>query len=78
MKKHILKNKLVKAGIVSSLLVSSSAFAESALPPGITTAFTNFLAQITELETLAWTVVPMIVGSFIVIKLFKRFSKAAT
>lgn len=78
MKKHILKNKLVKAGIVSSLLVSSSAFAESALPAGVATAFDNFLAQINELQTYAWTIVPVIVGAFVVIKLFKRFSKSAT
>ena len=78
MKKHILKNKLVKAGIVSSLLVSSSAFAESALPAGVSTAFDNFLVQINELQTYAWTIVPVIVGAFVVIKLFKRFSKSAT
>lgn len=77
--KNLIKSKLTKAGLLfSSVLVSSTAFASTTLPSGISAAFTKFTSQISELETLAWPILISVTSAFVIIKLFKRFVSKAT
>lgn len=66
----------LKAAVIGAIALVGSA-ANAALPTEATTAFTTLLADIGEMVTLAWTVLPVVTLAFIGIGLFKKFSKRA-
>jgi hypothetical protein len=58
-------------------LAVASSSSSAALPKEVATAFSGVSADFTSMATLAWPVIGTVAGGFILIRLFKRFTKAA-
>lgn len=60
------------AAAAGGLCVAGMAHAESTLPTGVATMFTEISGNATEVFGLAWPVATVIIGGFVVFKLVKR------
>lgn len=73
----ILKNRGGQFSI-AALLMTASTMASAALPPSVSTAFSDLLADVQAMVDLAWTVVVPVTIAFIILGMFKRAAYSAT
>lgn len=72
------KSIVAKIVAASTLVVGSSAFAAEGDTTAASAAFDSLKTQVTEMSGYAWTLVVLVVGSTVGIKLFKKFVNRAS
>ena len=64
--------------VVSGALVGFIPAAHAVLPAEATAAFTEISSNVTDILAAIWPIVALVVGGFVLIKLFKKGANKAT
>lgn len=67
----------MKKIFIGSLLAIGSVAAHAALPEGATAAFTSLSGNVTDILAEVWKIVPVVVGGFALVKLFRKGANRA-
>jgi len=71
-----MKNSL-KAQVLGLIMLAVSLGAHAALPTEATAAFTTVTGYVTDILAAIWTILPISVGGFLLIRLFKKGTSKA-
>lgn len=63
--------------VVASVLALGSVAAHAALPTEASAAFTALSGNVTDILAEIWKIVPVVVGGFVLVKLFKKGANRA-